>query len=112
MWWWQSVAFGGAFSLGASVPADHFTLWAAAGRARNATSPAAPRESVVSTSRRFQWVGIALSSRDHVGVVSAGRLARALTLRGSEASVVAPKRRARRAGRSTQVRSGNRGGRH
>jgi hypothetical protein len=25
MWWWQSVAFGGSFILGALVPDDHFT---------------------------------------------------------------------------------------
>src|SRR6185369_17963697 len=40
MWWWQSAAFAGAFSLGASVPADHLTPWAEAGRAWPARSPA------------------------------------------------------------------------
>src|SRR6185295_7492049 len=62
MWWWQSVALAGAFSLGASLPADHFTLWAEAGRGLPPKRlAAAVSESVVKTSRRFQSVGIVAS---------------------------------------------------
>src|SRR5438132_13448044 len=52
MWWWQSVALAGALSLGASVPADHLTDWADAGRAWAATRAAAG--TTFRTSRRLQ----------------------------------------------------------
>jgi hypothetical protein len=39
MWWWQSVAFGGAFVFGFSVPLEFGTSCAAAGR--EAVAPAA-----------------------------------------------------------------------
>src|SRR6266403_5174018 len=52
MWWWQSVALAGAFSLGASVPADHLTDWADAGRAWAAARAATG--TTFRTSRRLQ----------------------------------------------------------
>src|SRR5206468_12896980 len=69
-----SVALGGALSLGASVPADHLTDCAAPGPACATTRPAAAvMDSVVSTSRRVQSVGIVAPSL--VGRVRAARLA-------------------------------------
>src|SRR6266446_2407090 len=58
MWWWQSVALAGALSFGASVPDDHLTACAAAGRARPAIRPtAAAAVAVFSSSRRSRRVG-------------------------------------------------------
>src|SRR5215510_551279 len=52
MWWWQSVALGGAFSLGGSVPIEYFTCWASA-LVEEASSPAAAApDAALSTCRR------------------------------------------------------------
>src|SRR5215470_4816816 len=52
MWWWQSAALGGAFSLGGSVPIEYFTCWAAA-LVEEASSPAAAApDAALSTCRR------------------------------------------------------------
>src|SRR5262245_48515984 len=73
MWWWQSVALAGALSLGASVPADHLTDCAAAGRVRTPTTPAtAVMAIVVSSSRRVQSVSIVAPSRNHPTYVLVG----------------------------------------
>src|SRR5262249_17764125 len=74
MWWWQSVALAGALSFGASVPADHLTDCAAAGRAEPATSAAA--DAAFRTSRRLQSEVIASSSPPRHSSACAGSLAR------------------------------------
>src|SRR5215831_7047113 len=56
MWWWQSVALGGAFSLGGSVPVEYFTCWASAGIEEARTPAAAISEATLTTSRRVHGV--------------------------------------------------------
>src|SRR5215467_4946060 len=56
MWWWQSVAFGGAFSLGGSVPVEYFTCWASALREKVSTPTAAAPDAALSTCRRVHRV--------------------------------------------------------
>src|SRR5882672_739386 len=63
MWWWQSQALAGAFSLGASVPSDHLTCCAAASLAPAPIMPAAaPADIVISNSRRPQEIAAIASS--------------------------------------------------
>src|SRR6266545_751513 len=51
MWWWQSTAFAGAFSLGGAVPKDHLTVWSPDPR-RWAAVANGTMAAVLSTSRR------------------------------------------------------------
>jgi len=61
MWWWQSVALGGAFSLGGSVPVEYFTCWASALVEEVSTHTAAAPAAALSTCRRVHRV-ISISS--------------------------------------------------
>src|SRR5713226_7018887 len=61
MWWWQSQALAGAFSLGASVPSDHLTCCAAASPAPIMPA-AAPADIAISNSRRPQEIATIASS--------------------------------------------------
>src|SRR6266851_3995175 len=111
MWWWQSHALAGALSLGASVPSDHLTCWAAASLAAAPIMPAAaPADIVISNSRRPQKVAAMASSLGYIKLVYKAGLAWhrrtseamaqsaaiAITLIGARA--IAPKRTANQNG--------------
>src|SRR5712671_1897371 len=51
MWWWQSVAFGGALIFAGAVPVDHGTCCAWAGEI---PAPAADAPIIANTVLRFQ----------------------------------------------------------
>src|SRR5215471_20540710 len=61
MWWWQSVALGGAFSLGGSVPIENFTCWASA-LVEGARTPAATAPDAAASTCRLVHRGISISS--------------------------------------------------
>src|SRR5262245_3388475 len=60
MWWWQSVALGGAFSLGGSTPVEYFTCWASA-CVEEANATAAAPDAALRTCRLVHRV-ISISS--------------------------------------------------
>src|SRR5262249_49533036 len=59
MWWWQSVALGGALVLAGAVPVDHGTCWASASIA---TAVAAAAPIIVRTARRLMSLVVIISS--------------------------------------------------